>query len=89
MFFKFGYEVKRSPHPIGNLSLDKLPVGQHRVLTQKRSSATFVRPGRASREAFQCSRRCPAAENQKVEEAPPQGLRRLPKTQTKKEQPHG
>ena len=35
MFFKFGYEVKRLVRiQIGQLSLDKLPVGQHRVLTQ-------------------------------------------------------
>ena len=35
MFFKFGYEVKRLVRiQIGNLSLENLPVGQHRVLTQ-------------------------------------------------------
>jgi len=35
MFFKFGYEVKRLVRiQIGSLSLDKLPVGHHRVLTQ-------------------------------------------------------
>jgi len=35
MFFKFGFEVKRLVRiQIGSLSLDKLPVGQHRVLTQ-------------------------------------------------------
>jgi 23S rRNA pseudouridine2605 synthase len=35
MFFKVGYEVKRLVRiSIGTLSLDKLPVGQHRVLTQ-------------------------------------------------------
>jgi 23S rRNA pseudouridine2605 synthase len=35
MFFKVGYEVKRLVRiQIGLLSLDKLPVGQHRVLTQ-------------------------------------------------------
>lgn len=36
MFFKFGYEVKRLVRvQIGSLSLDKLPVGQHRVLSQE------------------------------------------------------
>jgi 23S rRNA pseudouridine2605 synthase len=35
MFFKFGYEVKRLVRiQIGQLSLDNLLVGQHRVLTQ-------------------------------------------------------
>jgi 16S rRNA U516 pseudouridylate synthase RsuA-like enzyme len=35
MFFKFGYEVKRLVRiQIGNLSLDSLAAGQHRVLTQ-------------------------------------------------------
>ncbi len=35
MFYKVGYEVKRLVRvQIGNLSLDKLPAGQHRVLTQ-------------------------------------------------------
>jgi hypothetical protein len=35
MFFKFGYEVKRLVRvQIGNLSIDKLPAGQHRVLTR-------------------------------------------------------
>jgi 23S rRNA pseudouridine2605 synthase len=35
MFFKFGYEVKRLVRiQIGNLSLENLPAGQHRVLTQ-------------------------------------------------------
>jgi 23S rRNA pseudouridine2605 synthase len=35
MFFKFGYEVKRLVRiQIGSLSLEGLPVGQHRVLTQ-------------------------------------------------------
>ena len=35
MFYKFGYEVRRLVRvQIGNLSLDKLPAGQHRVLTQ-------------------------------------------------------
>jgi 23S rRNA pseudouridine2605 synthase len=36
MFFKVGYEVKRLVRiQIGSLSLDKLPAGQHRVLTQE------------------------------------------------------
>jgi len=36
MFFKFGFEVKRLVRvQIGTLTLDKLPVGQHRVLTQE------------------------------------------------------
>jgi 23S rRNA pseudouridine2605 synthase len=36
MFFKFGYEVKRLVRiQIGALTLDKMPVGQHRVLTQE------------------------------------------------------
>jgi 23S rRNA pseudouridine2605 synthase len=36
MFFKFGYETKRLVRvQIGGLSLDKLPVGQHRILTQE------------------------------------------------------
>ncbi len=35
MFFKFGFEVKKLVRiQIGALYLDKLPVGQHRVLTQ-------------------------------------------------------
>ncbi|HEY0257921.1 MAG TPA: pseudouridine synthase [Candidatus Methylacidiphilales bacterium] len=36
MFFKFGYEVKRLVRvQIGLLTLDRLPVGQHRILTQE------------------------------------------------------
>jgi len=36
MFFKFGYEVKRLVRvQIGTLFLDKLPAGQHRILTQE------------------------------------------------------
>jgi 23S rRNA pseudouridine2605 synthase len=35
MFYKVGYEVKRLVRvQIGLLSLDKLPAGQHRVLSQ-------------------------------------------------------
>ena len=42
MFFKFGYEVKRLVRiQIGQLSLDKLPVGQHRVLTQEEVKRYF------------------------------------------------
>lgn len=36
MFFKFGYEVKRLVRvQIGSLMLDRLAVGQHRILTQE------------------------------------------------------
>ena len=36
MFFKFGYEVKRLVRiQIGTLSLEKMPAGQHRILTQE------------------------------------------------------
>jgi 23S rRNA pseudouridine2605 synthase len=42
MFFKFGFEVKRLVRiQIGSLSLDKLPVGQHRVLTQDEVNRYF------------------------------------------------
>jgi 23S rRNA pseudouridine2605 synthase len=42
MFFKFGYEVKRLVRiQIGNLSLDNLPVGQHRVLTRDEVKRCF------------------------------------------------
>jgi len=52
MFFKFGYEVKRLVRiQIGSLSLDKMPAGQHRVLTQDEVRRYFPagsasRPGR-------------------------------------------
>ena len=52
MFFKVGYEVKRLVRvQIGSLSLDKLPVGQHRVLTQEEvkryfSSSPAARPAK-------------------------------------------
>jgi 23S rRNA pseudouridine2605 synthase len=42
MFFKFGYEVKRLVRvQIGNLSIDKLPAGQHRVLTREEVKRYF------------------------------------------------
>jgi 23S rRNA pseudouridine2605 synthase len=42
MFFKVGYEVKRLVRiQIGNLSLDKLSAGQHRVLTQEEVKRYF------------------------------------------------
>ncbi len=42
MFFKFGYEVKRLVRvQIGTLYLDKLPAGQHRVLTQQEVKQYF------------------------------------------------
>ena len=55
MFYKVGYEVKRLVRiQIGNLFLDKLPVGQHRVLTQDEVKHSFPsgspsRTGSASR----------------------------------------
>ncbi len=49
MFFKVGYEVKRLVRvQIGNLYIDKLPAGQHRVLTQEEVKRYFP-PGPASR----------------------------------------
>ncbi len=48
MFFRLGYEVKRLVRvQIGGLSLDKLPVGQHRILTQDEVAHYFPagRPG--------------------------------------------
>jgi 23S rRNA pseudouridine2605 synthase len=51
MFFKFGYEVKRLVRiQIGNLSLEKMPAGQHRVLTQAEVKQYFPE-GPASRPA--------------------------------------
>jgi 23S rRNA pseudouridine2605 synthase len=42
MFLKFGYDVKRLVRvQIGNLSLDKLPPGQHRVLSQEEVKRYF------------------------------------------------
>jgi 23S rRNA pseudouridine2605 synthase len=42
MFLKFGYEVKRLVRvQIGTLALDKLPAGQHRVLTQEEIKRHF------------------------------------------------
>ena len=42
MFLKFGYEVKRLVRvQIGNLSLEKLPVGNHRVLSQEEVKRYF------------------------------------------------
>jgi 23S rRNA pseudouridine2605 synthase len=50
MFLKFGYEVKRLVRvQIGGLSLDKLPVGQHRVLTQDDVKRYFPLPNPANR----------------------------------------
>src|SRR5208282_1530258 len=57
MFYKVGYEVKRLVRvQIGNLSLDKLPPGQHRVLSQDEVKHYFPsgapnRPGSAPRPA--------------------------------------
>ncbi len=54
MFITFGYEVKRLVRvQIGSLSLDKLPVGQHRVLTQAEVERYFPNTpaGRASKNA--------------------------------------
>ena len=46
MFYKFGYEVKRLVRvQIGALSLDKLPVGQHRVLSNEEVRRYFPAPG--------------------------------------------
>ena len=46
MFYKFGYEVKRLVRiQIGALSLDKLLVGQHRVLTQDEVRRYFPAEG--------------------------------------------
>jgi 23S rRNA pseudouridine2605 synthase len=46
MFYKFGYEVKRLVRiQIGSLSLDKLAVGQHRVLSQDEVRRYFPAPG--------------------------------------------
>jgi 23S rRNA pseudouridine2605 synthase len=42
MFFKFGFEVKRLVRvQIGTLTLDRMPVGQHRVLTQEEVKRYF------------------------------------------------
>jgi 23S rRNA pseudouridine2605 synthase len=50
MFLKFGYEVKRLVRvQIGTLSLDKLPAGQHRVLTQDDVKRYFPLPNPANR----------------------------------------
>jgi len=46
MFFRFGYEVKRLVRvQIGTLSVDKLPVGQHRILGQDEVKRYFPLPG--------------------------------------------
>jgi 23S rRNA pseudouridine2605 synthase len=46
MFYKFGYEVKRLVRvQIGTLSLEKLAVGQHRVLSQDEVKRYFPPPG--------------------------------------------
>jgi len=46
MFYKFGYEVKRLVRlQIGTLMLDKLGVGQHRVLSQDEVRRYFPPPG--------------------------------------------
>jgi hypothetical protein len=75
MFFKFGYEVKRLVRiQIGGLSLDKLPVGQHRVLTRDDVRRYFP-SGSAARPAHKKS--------------PAKVVRPPTKTQTKKELSHG
>jgi len=46
MFFRFGYEVKRLVRvQIGALTLEKLPVGQHRILGQDEVKRYFPAPG--------------------------------------------
>jgi len=46
MFFRFGYEVKRLVRvQIGALTLEKLPVGQHRILGQDEVKRYFPLPG--------------------------------------------
>ena len=46
MFFRFGYEVKRLVRvQIGALTLEKLPVGQHRILSQDEVKRYFPLPG--------------------------------------------
>jgi len=75
MFFKFGYEVKRLVRiQIGNLSLDKLPAGQHRVLTQEEVKRYF-QPGPTTRPV---AKKSPA----KIVQSPMN-------IQTKKELSHG
>lgn len=45
MFFKFGYEVKRLVRvQIGALALEKLPAGQHRILSQEEVRRYFPAP---------------------------------------------
>ncbi len=54
MFFKLGYEVRRLVRiQIGELTLDKMPAGQHRVLTQQEVKRYFpTKPvGRSSKPA--------------------------------------
>jgi 23S rRNA pseudouridine2605 synthase len=66
MFFKVGYEVKRLVRiQIGTLSLEKLPVGQHRVLTQDEVKRYFP-SGPASRNAT----KKPAASKRRVPAKP-------------------
>jgi 23S rRNA pseudouridine2605 synthase len=75
MFYRSGYEVKRLVRvQIGSLSLDKLPVGQHRVLSQDDVKRYFP-SGPASR---------PAKKN-----SPAKMVRSVIKPPIKKEQPHG
>ena len=75
MFFKFGYEVKRLVRiQIGLLSLDKLLVGQHRVLTQDDVKRYFP-SGPAARLA--------------KKKSPAKIVRPSTKTQVKKELTHG
>jgi len=63
MFYKFGYEVKRLVRiQIGNLHLENLPAGQHKVLTQddvKRyfPSGPAVRPAKKTFPTKEGSRR--------------------------------
>ena len=79
MFFKLGYEVKRLVRiQIGNLSIEKLQVGQHRVLTQDDVKRYFP-SGPAAR---------PAKKKSPAKTTRPPAKPQL-KTKAKKEMPHG
>jgi 23S rRNA pseudouridine2605 synthase len=61
MFYKFGYEVKRLVRiQIGTLSIDKLPVGQHRVLTSDEVRRYFPAPGAQRPAKKPATRKVPA-----------------------------
>jgi 23S rRNA pseudouridine2605 synthase len=75
MFFKVGYEVKRLVRiQIGNLLMENLPVGQHRVLTQEDVKRYFP-SGPAARPA--------------KKKFPAKAVRSAVKKPAKKELPHG